>query len=61
MFEKLFGAVMVAIDTLAAVAVMPAYLGGVVVLAVGAAVLAWPVLDLLEAVYSCAGRCTTYG
>ena len=48
MFEKLFGAVMVAIDTLAAVAVMPAYLGGVVVLAVGAAVLAWPVLDLLE-------------
>ena len=41
MFEKLFGAVMVAIDTLAAVAVLPAYLGGVVVLAVLAGAMAW--------------------
>ena len=48
MFEKLFGAVMVTLDTLAAVAVMPAYLGGVVVLVVAVGAMAWPVLDLLE-------------
>lgn len=41
MFEKVLGAVMVGIDTLAAVAVMPAYLGGVVVLAVLAGAMAW--------------------
>ena len=41
MFEKLLGAVMVTIDTLTAVAVMPAYLGGVVVLAVLTGAMAW--------------------
>ena len=41
MFDKVFGTVMVTIDTLAAVAVMPAYLGGVVVLTVLAGAMAW--------------------
>lgn len=41
MFEKVLGALMVSIDTLTAVAVMPAYLGGVVVLAVLAGAMAW--------------------
>ena len=41
MFEKVLGALMVSIDTLAAVAVMPAYLGGVVVLAVLAGAMTW--------------------
>lgn len=43
MFEKVLGAVMVTIDTLAAVAVMPAYLAGVVVLAVAVGAMAWSV------------------
>lgn len=41
MFEKVLGIMMVAVDTLAAVAVMPAYLGGAVVLAVLAGAMAW--------------------
>ncbi len=57
MFEKVLGAALV----IGNLALLPAgfafleaapVLAAVTLLAVGAAVLAWPVLDLLEAVYS---------
>lgn len=57
MFEKVLGAAL-AIGNLALLPVGFAFLeaapvlAAVTLLAVGAAVLAWPVLDLLEAVYS---------
>jgi len=47
MFEKVLGTVMIAVDTLTAVAVLPPMLTGVVVLGVAVAAMAWPVLSLL--------------